>query len=288
MKKTSILLAALAATAAIFAPSALLAAATYETTDNDTVLVVTVGTGETESLDTTQVTSGITNIVKRGAGTLVGAAISDYEGDFDIEKGVWQCKVNGDFGKTSTSASSGTVHVRDGASIDCAPTITYPGIMNGKTVHLYGAAADGASGKIFLSTDKSLVSPGIGNNMTIILHDDATLSSKKRFLMTGTFDLDGHVLSFAGRQQFDIGGSITNGGSVVLKSGTTLMSQTEPLKFAANCAATSFVKLESNATLNLKVQGVAANGWTLQNDGGAFPPSGTPKNREGKELRQRR
>ncbi len=273
--------------AAIFAAATVIAVAVAPVTtrgeighsymDDDATLVVTVGSGTTETLNASWVTAPdsatgaiVTNIVKRGEGTLVASAISSYTGDFDIEKGVYRCVNAGDFGKRSTSAPSGTIHVRDGASIDCAPTSTYPGIMNGKTVHLYGAAADGASGKIFLSTDKSLVSPGIGNNMTVILHDDATLSSKKRFLMTGTFDLDGHVLSFAGRQQFDIGGSITNGGSVVVKSGTTLMSQTEPLKFAANCAATSFVKLESNATLNLKVQGVAANGWTLQNDGGAL------------------
>lgn len=270
MKKTSILLAALAATAAIFAPSALLAAATYGTTDNDTVLVVTVDTGETNTLDTTQVTFGITNIVKHGAGTLVGAAISDYEGDFDIEEGVWQCKVAGDFGKTSTSESAGTVHVRDGASIECVSTAANPGMLEGKTVHLYGAAADGTSGKIVLSASTTMGWKGFGTKMTVVLHDDATFSSAKRFTMFGTFDLGGHALSLAGRQQFDLGGTVVNGGSLVVKGSTTLMVQQDPLVFAADCAATGLVRVESGATLNLKVEGVAANGWTLQNDGGAL------------------
>jgi hypothetical protein len=267
MKKTSILLAALAATAAIFAPSALLAAATYET-DNDTVLVVTVDTGETNTLDTTQVTSGITNIVKRGAGTLVGAAISDYEGDFDIEKGVYRCVNAGDFGKTSTSASTGTVHVRDGASIECVSTATNPGMLEGKTVHLYGAAADGTSGKIFLSTATTLGWKGLGTKVTVVLHDNAIFSSAKRFTMSGTFDLGGHDLSLDGRQQFDIGGTVVNGGSLVIKRYTTLMVQQYPLIFAADSAATGIVKLETGATLNLKNEGCAANEWTLQNAGG--------------------
>ncbi len=253
---------------ALLVPCALFADATYSTDAGDTVLVVEVAAGETATLDAAQVTTGITNILKRGGGTLVASAIGSYTGDFDIEEGVWQCKVNGDFGNTSTSASAGTVHVRDGASIECVSTATNPGMLEGKTVHLYGAAADGTSGKIVLSAATTMGWKGFGTKMTVVLHDDATFSSAKRFTMFGTFDLGGHALSLAGRQQFDLGGTVTNGGSLVVKSYTTLMTQQEPMVFAANCAATGLVKVESGATLNLKKEGDAANGWTLQNDGG--------------------
>ncbi len=241
--------------------------ATYTFEDDGATLVVTVD-ADTAAMDASQVVDGVTKIVKRGAGKLTAAAISSFTGDFDIEEGIYSGSVRGDFGARSTSASSGTVYVRDGASIECASTSGYLGIMNGKTVHLYGAAASDANGKIYLSANTTMGDPGFGKNMTIVLHDDATFSSAKRFAMFGTFDLGGNVLSLTGSQQFDIGGTVTNGGSVVVKSGTTLMPQSAALIFAADCAASSFVKLESNATLNFKAAGSSANGWTLQNDGG--------------------
>ena len=265
------LLAASAVFAVATAATTASAGATYSIEDAGGTLAITVD-ADGATLDASQVVAGVTNIVKRGPGTLVASAISSYEGDFDIEEGIWQCKVSGDFGKTSTSASAGTVHVRDGASIECVSpsSTTNPGMLEGKTVHLYGAAADGTSGKIVLSAATTMGWKGFGTKMTIILHDDATFSSAKRFTMFGTFDLGGHALSLAGRQQFDLGGTVTNGGSLVVKGSTTLMVQQNPLVFASDCAATGLVRVESGATLNLKVEGVAANGWTLQNDGGAL------------------
>ncbi len=254
---------------ALLAPAVAHGAATYTTEDNDATLVVDVD-ADGATLDAAEITADITKIVKRGAGKLTSADISSFTGDFDIEEGVWCCTGAGQFGVTN-STYSGTIDVRDGASIEYGHTGVNPGFLGGKMVNLYGAAASGAKGKLYLSKGAWMggqnTSVGLGMNMTLVLHDDATLGSASRLSLFGTFDLGGHQLTLAGTgwESFDLGGVVTNGGSIVVKSGITLATATKALDFAADCAATAFVQLNGGG---FDFSLGSANGWTILNNGG--------------------
>lgn len=271
-KTTTTAIAALAALA-LTAPLAR-GAATYDTEDNGATLVVDVD-ADGATLDAAEITADITKIVKRGAGKLTSVDISSFTGDFDIEEGVWTCSAAGHFGATSTNAPSGTIDVRDGASIEYAGSGANPGTLSGKTVNLYGAAATGARGKIWNSKGVQMggndTSEGLGANMTLVLHDNATINGYARLSMSGTFDLGGHVLTLTiySWGSIDFGGVVTNGGSVVISSNVTFANDSRPLTFAADCASTAFVQVNSGGTLNVK-KTVTANGWTVKDNGGTI------------------
>ena len=256
---------------AMLVPAVAHGAATYTTEDNDATLVVDVD-ADGATLNAAEVTAGITKIVKRGAGKLTSVNISTFSGDFDIEQGIWCCTGAGQFGVTN-STYAGTIDVRDGASIEYGATGANPGFLAGKTVNLYGAAATGAKGKLFLSKSAWMggqnTSIGLGLNMMLVLHDNATLSSANRFSLFGTFDLGGHQLTLAGSswEHFDLGGVVTNGGSIVVKNGITLATATRALDFAADCAATAFVQLNGGS---FDYSLGAANGWSITNNGGTI------------------
>ena len=269
---------------ALLAPLAY-GAATYDTEDNGTTLVVDVD-ADGATLDTAAEISeqtvadllpSITKIVKRGAGKLTSTDISSFTGDFDIEEGIWSCTAAGHFGATSTNSPSGTINVLDGASIEYAGSGANPGTLSGKTVNLYGAAATGARGKIWNSKGVQMGDPnsssavGLGANMTIILHDNATINGCARLSMSGTFDLGGNVLTLTiySWGSIDFGGVVTNGGSVVISSNVTFANDSRPLTFAADCASNAFVQVNSGGTLNVK-KTVTANGWTVKNNGGTI------------------
>ena len=241
---------------------------------SDGVLTIDVPSGEEENFNlgwVNGVTPAITNIVKRGAGKMLSPYnISTYTGDFDIEAGIWCCTNSGS-GGYRMGAQSGTVHVRDGASIEYAGTYVNPGDLTGKTVHLYGAAAANAKegAKIFLSQNIQMGDPGFGKNVTVVLHDDAAFYSRNRLKLTGTFDLGGKVLTLK-NNSYDIGGVVTNGGAVVLANNSTWMIQSAAADFAADCAANAYVEIGSGSTLNIKTDPTKANGWTLKNKGGTM------------------
>ena len=267
---------------ALLAPLAY-GAATYDTEDNGATLVVDVD-ADGATLDTAAEISEqtvsdllptVTKIVKRGAGKLTSVDISSFTGDFDIEEGIWSCTAAGHFGATSTNAPSGTIDVRDGASIEYAGSGANPGTLSGKTVNLYGAAATGAKGKIWNSKGVQMggdaTKEGLGANMTLVLHDDATINGYARLSMAGTFDLGGKTLTFTiySWGSIDFGGVITNGGSIVISSNVTFANDSRPLTFAADCASNAFVQVNSGGTLNVK-KTVTANGWTVKNNGGTI------------------
>ena len=256
--------------AALLGVGAAQAAATYTTEDEGVTLVVTVD-ADGATLDASQIGADVTKIVKRGPGKLTSVDISSYTGDFDIEEGIWCCTDAKQFGAASKSADSGTIHVRDGASIEYAGTNTKPGTISGKTVHLYGAAASGATGasKFFMSANTSLTGDGFGNHTAFVLHDNAAFYSRNRTCFpNATIDLGGCTLTLKSYSH-DIGGTITNGGAIVL-SGATLMAENKTLNFAADCAANAYLEIGSGSTLNIKYGTTQANGWTLKNKGGTM------------------
>ena len=245
-------------------------AATYTTEDNGATLVVTVD-ADGATLDASQIGADVTTIAKRGPGKLTSVDIASYTGDFDIEEGVWCCTDAKQFGATSSTAgAAGTIHVRNGASIEYAGSNKYPATLSGKTVHLYGAAASDATGatKFFLSSNTQMADPGFGKNVTVVLHDNVSFYSKNRLMLNGTFDLGGKTLTLKSNN-FNFGGTVTNGGAIVL-SGTTLMAENQTLSFAADCAANAYVEVGSGSTLNIKYGTTQANGWTLKNKGGTI------------------
>ncbi len=259
--------------AALFGAGAAHAGAAYTTEDSGATLVVTVDS-DGATLDANEVVAGITKIAKRGPGRLTATPIPSYAGDFDIEEGIWCTLVAGDFGVTN-STYSGTIDVRDGASIEYAGSVTNPRTLEGKTVNLYGAAAAGTHGKIFLSSNIQMGGweGGLGLKAKFYLRDaDTTFWSRARLAICGTFDLGGHVLTLDGgsSRSVDLGGTITNGGSVVVTPWTIWMTQSTGLKFAPDCAANSYIHVMTGAVFNIKDKRTYANGWTIRNDGGTI------------------
>ena len=252
--------------------SAAFGAATYTTEDDGATLVVTVD-ADGATLETSQIVAGVTKIRKAGPGKLTSTNIASFTGDIDITDGIWCATDAGHFGATSTTAPSGTVDVRDGASIEYAGTNAKPGCLSGKTVNLYGnpasgGFANGASGKIVLSENVTLQEPGLGRNMVVNLVDSDTLFwSRNRLRIRGTLNLGGHKLALR-YGAHDLGGFVTNGG--VLSIDSTLMTEGTNLVFAADCAANAYVEIGSGGTLNLKSVRTVANGWTLRNNGGSM------------------
>lgn len=259
--------------AALLGAGAAEGAATYSTADGGSTLVVTVDAAGAE-LSASQVASGITKIRKEGPGTLTAVRLPSFSGDFDIVSGVYKCvsSVAGDFGSTNAPPGACAIYVRDGASIEYAGSGSKPGTMSGKVVHLYGSAASGASGKIYLSTSVQMGAPGFGKDVSVKLHGNASFWSRSRLCLTGTFDLGGNVLELCGGsgRSFDIGGVVTNGGHVAIASGTTWMTQSAGVTFAADCASGAYVLVEQGATFNIKDKRCYANGWTVRNNGGSL------------------
>lgn len=242
------------ALAASFAPVAF-SAATYDYSDPAGDLIVTVASG-TETMDASKVVSGVTNIIKRGTGTLKAAALTTYTGAFTIEKGVYSGGVVGDFGK---KWGANLILVGDGATVVISGAES--DTMSSKTMRLAGAAAEGALGKFVMSGNGSK-SPG---SCTIVLEDDATFyADVSRFRLGGSIDLGGNTLTLASDwKQFQHGGTIKNGGTLVVSDGTTLMNES-----TATYSGTGRVELRDDATLNYKTEMVGSVGWTLVNNGG--------------------
>jgi len=234
-----------------------LAAATYDSTSVENCLIVTVSEGVATN-DASQVTADITNIIKRGSGKLVAVSLSDYEGDFRIEQGVYAFASSGDFGKTG----AGTIDVMDGASLNYMGQKT--GSLVGKTVRLYGKPPSGVKGKVTRSKELGTGGgPGLFKELHL-MDDDAAFypTDGNRLVWTGgVIDLHGHSLAIQAAQiQLDC--TVTNGGSVAVSS--TLMGENDnsPIVLAADSAATGSFVIKKNGALNLK-KGQYINGWSL-------------------------
>lgn len=251
--KSSVCVAAVAVAQGVFA------GATYDAVSQPGDLIVTVD-ADGATMEAAQVTEGVTNIIKRGEGTLTATPIASYAGDFTIEKGVYAFDNAGDFG-----AASGQVFVKDGASIRFLGTTA--SLLKGKRVHLFGDKAASASGKIERQNN-SLTSLG---TFSCVLEDSDAIyySAKGRFCVDGVTDLRGHKLTLDGGQQMQFGGVITNGGQIVVTKYTTLMNESA-LTFAksAGTAEVGTVELQDGAILNLKHASTVINGWNLIVKGG--------------------
>ena len=270
----------LAAPALFLAATVAHGAATYTTEDNGATLVVMVD-ADGATLDASQVTSSITNIAKRGTGTLVASPLTSYEGEFSLEGGIFKAKNNGDLGKKNFA---NRIYVKDGASIVFACTTAslfdYKELVfSGQPAPEGVSGANNVAGKLTFDPQVSgWVVPKIGSNMKFTLQDDAAFVkvSGGRLVLGGTFDLGGHVLTLDGKSaQIDVGGTFSNGGGVVVNNTTTWMTESYTLTFDAASAGTGYVEVRSGAVLNLKNYIHAANGWRLYNKGGTLTANTT-------------
>ena len=189
MKKTSILLAALAATAAIFAPSALLAATVELTVDTDTTLsAALVATGQTLSDGDT--------LVKKGLGKLTSDQVfaDGFKLAVTIKEGVLEITAPGQLGFTNQ------ITVEDGATLLVTVSTTGdPVMLKSRTIKLSGTGAEGYKGAIVLAGQKSYQ---VFNYITFNLPSDAAIAAT----VTGqwgpfsntTFNMNNHVLTLVG------------------------------------------------------------------------------------------
>ena len=192
--KSSVCVAAVAVAQGVFA------GATYDAVSQPGDLIVTVD-ADGATMEAAQVTEGVTNIIKRGEGTLTATPIASYAGDFTIEKGVYAFDNAGDFG-----AASGQVFVKDGASIRFLGTSW--GLLTGKRVYLSGDKAASAKGKIERENNTL---QSLGTFSCVLEDSDTTFhSSSGRLCVDGVLDLRGHTLTLSGGNQMQFGGVITN------------------------------------------------------------------------------
>lgn len=231
------------------------AGASYDSATVEGCLYVDVEEGE-ETFDAGQLSAGVTNIIKRGAGQLTSVAIASYAGDFTIEQGVYAVATANAFG----AVNSRTVDVKDGATVKFSANVSNP--FSGKTVNLYGAAAAGQKGKIVCGDSKVN-----GGNIGILrlVDSDATLAavSGRLNFYGGTIDLNGHALTLANRQVC-VSGSILNGGTIAV-SGTWIgesAATLDPL-----CPGRVVVK--KGGVLNLKHKDFVFNDWALVAEDGS-------------------
>lgn len=189
MKKTSILLAALAATAAIFAPSALLAATVELTVDSDTTLSAALAAaGQTLSDGDT--------LVKKGLGKLTSDQVfaDGFKLAVTIKEGVLEITAPGQLGWTNQ------ITVEDGATLLVTVSATGdPVMLKSRTIKLYGTGAAGYKGAIVLAGRKSYqVFDSITFNLQTDVAIAATVTGQWGVLTSARLNMNNHVLTLIG------------------------------------------------------------------------------------------
>lgn len=252
--------------------------AQYSYENDGATLVATVEKGDEAPFDPAKLTSAVTKIVKRGEGILLAEAassssLSAFTGDFSIENGIYWYKHEYGFGSHAAS----TVDILDGAMIRSSGSPE--GALDNKTVNFYGAPPTpqwingswySMSGKTHLD---GLSQKRIGENARIVLHDADSnfIFRNSGCTLNGTIDLAGRELTLSSIGEtvyITLGGSVTNGGSLVVTNATIINAPNANFEFAADCAATASLRLSANSILNFKSGTTFSNGWTLELDGG--------------------
>ena len=199
----------------LFAPS--FAAAEYDSTTQPGDLIVTVAEGS-EPLDVSWVTDGVTNIVKRGAGTLTSdAGLADYTGDITIETGIWSYTAVGALG----AANVGTVTVAKDAQLLQFYTDTGKNVAlhTGKTIVLAGDGPDG-KGAFYVGS-------GVFNNSSgskFHLADDAMIGQSARFDLRGSGSIDCHGHKLIVRAPGSTAQFSASGSAAILNAADILIS----------------------------------------------------------------
>lgn len=188
MKKTSILLAALAAAAAIFAPSALFAATVELTVNTDTTLSAALAAAG-------QTLSSGDKLVKKGLGKLTSDQefADGFRLEVTISEGVLEITAPGQLGFTNQ------ITVEDGATLLVTTPADGVTMLKSRTLKLSGTGAEGYKGALVLAGRASW---GVLVSITFNLPTDATIAATS----TGTWgvfsstilNMNNHVLTLVG------------------------------------------------------------------------------------------
>ncbi len=197
-----------------------LGAATYSVSDG--VLTVNVD-AEGATLDATQVTADITNIVKIGSGVVTSTPLQSYTGDITLNEGVFLVTNKYHFGADNV----GTVYVNDGASIADASVFKTPSggndwsssayVAQNKTFVFSGEPAAGHSAKFYRPVGGS---GWFGRDSMFRFLTDSTIDySNQRIKLKGIIDLGGNTLTIENENhsQVQVACMVTNGGTVFVR-----------------------------------------------------------------------
>lgn len=203
------------------------AAAEYDAESQPGDLIVTVGSGS-ETFDASKLTAGVTNILKKGAGTLVASDIGSYAGAITIEKGVYQYAKAVQLG----ASSGGAVHVLSGGTLECKQTDAQSAV--GKTVYFEGPGAKDDYGALRFDGTVIPSDSAVGPfGERLVMTGDATItdtlapSARARFANL-TLDMQGHALTMNCHASgtYFIKSKVVNSGHIVVKTKSFGINQT--------------------------------------------------------------
>lgn len=211
------------------------AAAEYDAESQPGDLIVTVGSGS-ETFDASKLTAGVTNILKKGAGTLVASDIGSYAGAITIEKGVYQYAKAVQLG----ASSGGAVHVLTGGTLECNQSDAQRAV--GKTVYFEGPGATDDYGALRFDGTTTPASDAVGPfGERLVMTGDATITdaltpNTKCCFAKLTFDMQGHTLTMNchGSGTYFRNSSVVNSGHIVVKTKSFGFNQVDFDGTAAN------------------------------------------------------
>ena len=158
---------------------------TFDVTDK--VLTITTPAAITNTHNYAGLLTGVTNIVKTGAGTLDAVPIAFYTGDIEVSLGCLLIAEAGDLGADNV----GKVNVKSGGGIWNEGSAT---IASGKTIYLAGNGPNGANGAVRASATTANTNPF--PNCRIVLTANARwyANSMAFNIAKSTLDVAGHTL----------------------------------------------------------------------------------------------
>ncbi len=220
---------------AVVSAQTVCAEVSYSYDDAGETLFASIGAGETNSFDSTQLGDSVKRLVKVGEGCLVSAGLSEYTGEIHVSNGVFKVSKAGDLGKTDSSAD---IVVAKGASIyfDIAGNVRFfdTGVSRRadarKNVRIAGTGHPSCRGSlgfgrpsgefnccnIVLEDDAQIFSYGtfyrcnitFGDHRLTVLgaHSTAAFGFYGCYFHPGSIDVTNATLTCDGSVQFDAGG----------------------------------------------------------------------------------
>ena len=154
----------------------------YSYDENDAkIYIATVPAGETNAITEAAAGvlngGGVTNFVKRGAGTLISNRdITSYTGGIRIEEGIFRTDPNTQANDTVGKLSGGgDIWVLDGATMELYETSLYVTHMQGKTTHIAGRGFGGRGALVACAGTVNQTGATFGN---VTLEADALVSNE--------------------------------------------------------------------------------------------------------------
>lgn len=188
---------------------------TFDVTDG--VLTITVPSGQTNNgydyVANVLNAQTITQVVKDGAGTLVGRSAPNYQGAWHVKAGFVTIadNVNGVFGAVPASATEATkLTIDSGATVKTGKTNSF----NGRLVEIAGGVSSGATGALFFTGSCTAAGATFRLTGDAQRYDDTS----NAIFSGGVLDVAGHAFHFGGRTYAN---GFLQGSLVVTNSSST-------------------------------------------------------------------